>query len=204
MKKVLCFGDSNTYGYIPSTHKRYDKNIRWTGVLQNLCGSYFQIIEAGCNNRTAFCNNPVGIMQTGYKILPEFLSADLDYVIIALGINDMQKHYTFTENDIKNGIENLINITRNIVPFAKILLVCPAVLSENVLNSPKFSTMFNEISIQRSYKLDQIYSVIAKDKNCKYLDLNTCTKVSPVDGLHYEPEQHKIIAEEIYHLLLKP
>lgn len=204
MKKVLCFGDSNTYGYIPSTHERYDKNIRWTGVLQNLCGSDVKIIEAGCNNRTAFCDNPVGLMQTGAKIFHEFLSPDLDYIIIALGINDMQMHYKFTEIDIKNGIENLINIAQSIAPEAKILLVCPCALTENVLKSPKFSQMFNQYSIERSHKLNKIYSVVAKEKICKYLDLNTCTQVSTVDGLHYEPEQHKIIAEKIYELLLNP
>ena len=28
MKKILCFGDSNTYGFIPSSGKRYDENSR--------------------------------------------------------------------------------------------------------------------------------------------------------------------------------
>lgn len=204
MKKVLCFGDSNTYGYIPSTHDRYDKNTRWTGVLQYLCEDRFEIIEAGCNNRTAFCDNPVGILQTGAKIFHEFLTPDLDFIIIALGINDMQMHYKFTESDIKDGIENLINIARNIASNAKILLICPSALTENVISSPKFSQMFNQHSIERSYKLNKIYPIVAKEKGCKYLDLNTCTQVSPVDGLHYEPKQHKIIAEKIYELLLNP
>lgn len=201
MKKILCFGDSNTYGYIPATHERYDKSIRWTGILQDLCGDDYKIIEAGCNNRTAFCDNPVGIMQTGYKILPEFLSKDLDYMILALGINDMQMHYTFTEKDIKNGIEHLIDMTRNTIPTCKIILICPSVLTKHVLKSPKFSTMFNEISIERSYKLSPIYSDIALQKKCKYLDLNTCTIPSEIDGLHYEPDQHKIIAQKIFELL---
>lgn len=201
MKNILCFGDSNTYGYVPETHERYDENSRWTGILQELCGNDYFIIEAGCNNRTAFCNNPVGVMQTGYKILPKFLTDDLDTVILALGINDMQMHYNFTDNDIKTGIENLIKITRETVPEAQILLICPSILTGNVLKSPKFSVMFNEDSIERSKKLGKIYSQIAKNENCKYLDLNTCTVLSDVDGLHYDKEQHKIIAEKIYSIL---
>ncbi len=203
MKKVLCFGDSNTYGYIPSTHERYDKNVRWTGVLQKLCGSGVKIIEAGCNNRTAFCDNSVGIMQTGAKIFPIFLSPDLDYIIIALGINDMQMCYEFEEIDIKNGVENLINMAHNVAPCAEILLVCPCVLTKNVLLSPIFSQMFNQNSIDKSHKLPKIYSLVAKEKNCKYLDLNAITQVSQLDGLHYEAHQHKIIAEKIYELLMK-
>ena len=35
-KTVLCYGDSNTYGYNPTTGLRYPRNIRWTGRLQDL------------------------------------------------------------------------------------------------------------------------------------------------------------------------
>lgn len=31
---ILCFGDSNTWGYKPDKSGRYDENIRWTGLLQ--------------------------------------------------------------------------------------------------------------------------------------------------------------------------
>lgn len=33
MKHILCFGDSNTYGYIPQTGKRYPWGVRWTSIL---------------------------------------------------------------------------------------------------------------------------------------------------------------------------
>ena len=42
---ILCFGDSNTFGYNPTNGLRYDKNTRWTGVLQNLLGDNFNVIE---------------------------------------------------------------------------------------------------------------------------------------------------------------
>ena len=35
MKEILCFGDSNTYGLIPKTNGRYDREVRWTGLLQD-------------------------------------------------------------------------------------------------------------------------------------------------------------------------
>lgn len=52
MKKVLCFGDSNVYGFIPKNGQRYDKNTRWTGILEQYSHNKFDIIEAGCNNRS--------------------------------------------------------------------------------------------------------------------------------------------------------
>ena len=33
MKQILCFGDSNTWGLIPKTNKRYEWGVRWTSLL---------------------------------------------------------------------------------------------------------------------------------------------------------------------------
>lgn len=35
MKEILCFGDSNTYGLIPGTTSRFDRDTRWTGILES-------------------------------------------------------------------------------------------------------------------------------------------------------------------------
>lgn len=185
MTKILCFGDSNTYGYIPQTGGRYGKNTRWTGILSN----YFEVIEAGANNRNAFSDSP--------KLLTEYMKANPDVVILAIGINDTQK---FFNTDIKDAIEKLIDIA---LP-TPVILVAPSILGENILKHPIFSTMFDETSIEKSKKLPEIYLQIAKNKGCKFLNLNTIVQPSTIDGLHYGPEQHKIIAEKIYELLLNP
>lgn len=197
MKKVLCFGDSNTFGFIPGSGKRYDKSTRWTGILAAYGAEDFQIIEAGCNNRTAFTENPAGVQQTGYKILPSLLTQDLDCVILNIGINDLQKIYTTTPDNIKNGITNLIKIVKEKSPDAKILLVSPAVLTQNIFNGG-FSTLFDEASIEKSKTLAQIYAEIAKKENCGFLDLDKFTKVSKLDGLHYEPEEHQKAANLLF------
>ena len=41
---ILCFGDSNTHGYNPKDTTRFEKNIRWTGILQNLLGEKDYVI----------------------------------------------------------------------------------------------------------------------------------------------------------------
>lgn len=187
MKKVLCFGDSNTYGFVPSTFGRYDKNTRWTGILAN----NFEVIEAGANNRTAL---------ESIKLLPEYIKTNPDIVILAIGINDTQFQHNLSETDIKNAIEKLVDM---ILP-TRVILVTPSVLTENVLNSHIFSTMFDKTSIEKSKNLPEIYAEIAKTKFCQILDLNSIVEPSQIDGLHYEPEEHKIIAEKLAHLLLNP
>ena len=52
MYNILCFGDSNTFGTNPSGG-RWDRNQRWTGILQQRLGSDFYVIEEGLGGRTA-------------------------------------------------------------------------------------------------------------------------------------------------------
>ena len=58
MKTILCYGDSNTYGYNPVTGGRWPEDIRWTGRLQQLLGNKYKVIEEGCNGRTTIYKAP--------------------------------------------------------------------------------------------------------------------------------------------------
>lgn len=197
MKKILCFGDSNTYGYIPNNGARYDKNTRWTGVLSLLSHGKFEIIEDGCNNRTAFAANPAGKIFTGYEILPELLTDDFDAVVLAIGINDTQFLYNLSSIEIASGVEKLINIVKVKSPQAKIILVAPSILTEDVLNG-NFACLFDRTSIEKSRQLPLLYQKIAEKQNIEFLDLNSVAKTSSLDGLHYAPEQHLKIAQVIF------
>ena len=44
MKNILCFGDSNTWGYTPGTAVRYDIHTRYTGVMQDELGAEYRIL----------------------------------------------------------------------------------------------------------------------------------------------------------------
>ncbi len=197
LKKILCFGDSNTYGYIPNNGARYDKNTRWTGVLSLLSHGKFEIIEDGCNNRTAFAANPAGKIFTGYEILPELLTDDFDVVVLAIGINDTQFLYNLSSIEIASGVEKLINIVKVKSPQAKIILVAPSILTDDVLNG-NFACLFDRTSIEKSRQLPLLYQKIAEKQNIEFLDLNSVAKTSSLDGLHYAPEQHLKIAQVIF------
>ena len=199
MKKILCFGDSNTYGFVPQSGLRYDINTRWTGILQTLCNNEFEITEAGCNNRTAFIDNPAGINQTGYKILPEYLKTNFfDIIILAIGINDLQRFFNPTLNEFEQGMEKLIQITKNLSPKSKIILICPSKLNLAGINNGIFSYQFDKISVEKSGKLSPIYKSLAEKYKCHFIDLNNIVDVSPLDGLHFSAESHKKIAENLY------
>ena len=51
-KRILCFGDSNTWGYNPVGGARYDDETRWPMRMQHVLGNDYSVIEEGLNGRT--------------------------------------------------------------------------------------------------------------------------------------------------------
>ena len=58
-KNILCFGDSNTWGFPPDCGARYDRKTRWPGVLQDALGDAFYVIEEGLPWRNTVWDDPV-------------------------------------------------------------------------------------------------------------------------------------------------
>lgn len=203
MKKIICYGDSNTFGFNPKDGSRYDKNVRWTGLLSGILGSDYEVKEEGCNNRTAFFENPDGLIQSGQSYLAHCLEKyqDFDIFILALGTNDLQKFYDINEQIVIEGLKNHIPKITACNPNARIVLVSPVLLSETVL-SGAFSHQFNEKSIKASIWIQNIYKNFADKNGLEIVDLNKVIFPSSFDGLHFDPKEHKIIAEKLAEQIL--
>ncbi len=195
MKNILCYGDSNTYGYDPKTGERYDENTRWTALLQKFLINEWNVIEEGCNNRTAIFDNECGVEQTGARYLPTCLAkyTDIDTILISLGANDLQKFFDHSDENIKKGMSDLIKIVREYDRRMRIIIVAPPKLSLAVLTG-NFSNQFDEHSIRQSLKMKQLYTQISLEEFCETLSLDDVVKVSEVDGLHFDIDAHKKIA----------
>ena len=190
MKKILCFGDSNTYGFNPKNFNRYNKNERWSGILKD----NFDILECGCNNRSIFNNiNELNSILT----LPKYLTNDLTHVILQVGINDLQFQYNI---DLKTFEIKLKELLELIKPNVKIILLCPNAINECITNS-YFAQLFDKSSIEKSKNLYEIYEKIANEFKCDLVNLNNITTTSNIDGIHYNIENHEKIADCISKLL---
>jgi lysophospholipase L1-like esterase len=68
---ILCFGDSNTWGFIPgSDADRYTADVRWPGVMQSALGVGYKVIEEAQNGRMTVWDDPMepGISKCGMEI----------------------------------------------------------------------------------------------------------------------------------------
>ena len=101
MKTVLCYGDSNTYGYEPLSGTRYPKEQRWTTILQNRLGAEYEVVPEGLNGRTTAYDRPDFVWKNGFPYLAPCLGTNkpLDYVIFMLGTNDCNADLNLSEDD---------------------------------------------------------------------------------------------------------
>lgn len=198
MRQILCFGDSNTYGYIPGTGKRYTNKERWTGLLQQSLRNNAEIIEEGVVGRTTVYEDARRPGLNGSELLPGVLKnhTSLDTIILMLGTNDCKTIYHASPEEIGNGIEYLLNQIKESAPAAKIILISPILLGERVWEK-EFDPEFNRNSVEVSKGLKRVYSSIAKKYGADFLAASDYANPSEVDQEHLTVEGHRSLANAL-------
>ena len=202
MKKILCYGDSNTFGYNPCDASRYDEHTRWTAILQNILGDEYEVIEQGMCDRTGIADNDKGLAFSAQKHFPAcmFEVKEVDILVLWLGTNDLQFKYNLPLEKIEKGLEKLIKIAQD--NTEKIVLIPSVELSDNILDG-YFRCQFDNISVLKSKEMSKIFTKLSEIYNLEYFDINKFVKPSETDGLHYDAEGHRIIAQKLSEFLLK-
>ena len=154
------------------------------------------------NNRLGFLNSLCGFEFSAINHLPKLLESlsEVDFLVLAVGTNDLQYAYNANLETIEQGLSKLLNLVKN--KCKKILIIAPVILDEKILRG-NFSCLFNNTSVNKSKKLPQIYKKIAEITECYYFDFNEIIRPSDIDGLHYDENSHKIIAETLSKFLLQ-
>ena len=112
-KRILCIGDSNTWGYIPGSGERYEKNVRWAGKLAQILGENYEVIEEGMNGRTTAFTDKIepGTSALDY-LYPCLISQfPLDYIIVMLGTNDTKTRYGVNIVEIGYGLDEVLPVS---------------------------------------------------------------------------------------------
>lgn len=199
MKQILCFGDSNTFGYIPGNGQRYPWGVRWTSILNEKLGlENYRVIEEGLCGRTTIFEDPLRDGRRGVDILPTVLEthAPVDLVVLMLGTNDCKSVYGATAEIIGKGISNLIAQIRAYAKTSKILLISPIHLGEQVWKK-EYDPEFSPASIEVSKGLAGVYQRIARKEQADFLDASVYTSPSSIDQEHLTEEGHRLLAGAI-------
>jgi lysophospholipase L1-like esterase len=192
MKRILCYGDSNTWGYNPVTQERFDKHERWTGQLSRVLGSDYEVIEEGLNGRTTVWDDPIEGYKNGREYLIPCLESHkpLDLVIILLGLNDLKKRFSLSAFDVAEGAGVLVQIVQRSDAGIRggapqVLLLAPPPVGKLTA----FAEMF-EGAEAKSQKFAEHYRRVASELGCPFLDTSTVVASSDLDGIHFERSEH--------------
>jgi len=203
MKKtrILCFGDSNTWGYMP-TGGRYDDETRWPMRMQRVLGEKYTVIEEGLNGRTTVFDDPVeGGYKSGAAYLPVCLMSHnpLDAVVIMLGSNDTKQRFGMNAKTIGEGIMQLVRLARlyavneNGEP-PRIIINAPAPFLDTIMQAGH-GPCFGPQSIGVSFDLIKEYERVAKLLRCDYFDASDSAEVSSIDAVHLTRNGHLRLGE---------
>ena len=200
MTTILCYGDSNTYGYDPRDGMKYPADSRWPGILKKLLGPSFHVVEEGCNGRTTVFTDPAEEWKNGLTYLKPCLNSHkpIDILIIMLGSNDLKKNYHASAADIADGAGELVRVAKEFLAVKQgfvpeIILVSPPLIGEGITESP-FSESFDATAIERSKQFSDEYRRVAEVTGCIYFDAAPVAIASDIDSLHLSPESHKALA----------
>ena len=208
--RIVCFGDSNTWGYNPETGSRYDDDVRWTGRLQNLLGAAYTVVEEGQNGRTIAIDDPAEGEKNGSKTIVPIMESQnpFDLLIIMLGTNDMKRKFSYVSMEIAGEMEQFLEKVRCFMKYhmandPKILLVAPPYVGENIRNSWLGDSFGYEEAIEKSKGMAEWYRKLADMFECDFIDMAQYVKASECDSIHLTAQGHEIVAEKLYEYIMQ-
>lgn len=198
--RILCIGDSNTWGYNPMDGFRH-KN-RWTRVLAKLMPEH-EIIEEGLNGRTILSIDPVMPERCVINGLRMILMSHkpVDMVIIMLGTNELKNIFPCKASFIAQGIEGCVKLIldknmweRFYVP--EILVVSPILIrDEMVTNGGAFAAEFDQTSVRESKLVAEELKKVCEKYQLEFMDAALYAEASLIDNIHMDAENHQKLGE---------
>jgi lysophospholipase L1-like esterase len=213
MATVLCYGDSNTWGFDieswdprgPVGDTRFPPELRWPGILAAELGGGHRVIEEGLNGRTTVWDDPVeGEHRNGLRYLLPCLEshAPIDAVVLSLGINDVKVRFSAPASDIASGAARLARLVlgsglgpKGLAPF--VLLIAPFPLGEGIRSSPFGEMLGYESGVEKSRLLAPSFEVEARALGIGFLDAGKVVVAHPRDSIHLSAASHRALGAAV-------
>lgn len=177
--KILCIGDSNTYGYDPRSYfgSRYPAEVRWTDRL-----SGHDVINCGVNG--------AAVPREYGRHLGLVRLHEPELVTVMLGTNDLCSGSSAEDIAHRMGlfIESLNDTGK------QILLISPPVLQFG-------DWVMDEDILEESQTIGDQYRKLAGEKGCRFADAGEWDIDISFDGVHFSPEGHARFAEKLEEIL---
>ena len=176
--RILCIGDSNTYGYYPRGYfgDRYGAEDRWVDLLARQTDH--EIINVGANGRE-IPRNPYAL-----RLLTEH--APVDTFLVMLGTNDLLQGAT-----AEVAAARMDNFLTPLLPHCnRILLVSPPPMKHGAWVS-------SDELVTESIRLAEEYRAVANRLTIPFVDTTDWHIELAFDGVHFTETGHHTFAENL-------
>ncbi len=201
MQQILVYGDSLSWGIIPTTRQRLPFDVRWPGVMENRLhaqGQSVRVIEDCLNGRRTVWDDPYKPGRNGLDGLAQRIEihSPLALVILMLGTNDFQSMHPHTAWHAAQGIAALVAAIRQApiepgMPVPPILVVAPP-----PIGVPKGPIALKFLGADaKCIGLADAYREVTAALDCLFFDSGAVTAASRVDGIHLDDDQHATLGE---------
>lgn len=193
--RILCIGDSNTWGYDPENQTRY--KWRWTKILDNLIED--EVIEEGLCGRTCIAVDQMNFEKCGFYSLKEILKhyPAIDCVIVMLGTNDFKTSFHFRAENVSEGYRQYIQYIKAHY-HCHILMISPITFGQGIIErNDGLCAEFNAMSYNESLKLAPLIYHVCMEENVCFLDASKVAVASLYDDIHMNQQGHYLLAKTI-------
>lgn len=177
--KVICYGDSNTYGFDPRSYfgDRYPADVRWVDLFAERTG--WSVINAGENGRS---------IPRGAVPVPE----DTERILVMLGSNDLLQGA-----DAETTALRMEHFLRQLqVGKDRLLLIAPPPMQRG-------AWVPDAALVDESLRLAERYRVLAERSGIRFADAGTWNVELTFDGVHFTENGHRAFAVGLYEFLQK-
>ncbi|HIY01548.1 MAG TPA: lysophospholipase [Candidatus Blautia faecipullorum] len=190
---IVCYGDSNTYGYDPRSMAggRYGKSVRWTGILDT--ETDWRVLNHGVNGRSI--PHTLSQLRFACEQVENWSREEAPvWIMVMLGTNDLLQEPRFTAEDaaarMESFLERLAGTDAAGRKAFRLWLVSPPGMRLG-------AWVEEERLCRESERLGSAYQKIANKLGIRFTDAGKWKIPLLFDGVHFSEEGHKIFAEEI-------
>lgn len=199
MRRILIYGDSNTFGTGPmrdlSDDPIFSKSDRWAGVMAQALGPDWDVVVEGLPGRTTVHADPIeGAHLNGLATLLPILASHrpIDLLILALGTNDSKHRFGLTAQDIALGVARLVREAANTGYVAQTLVLCPPAVAER----GDLAQIFRGAPTRCAGLAAQM-ARFAAENDAAFLDAGAHIAVDPLDGVHFSKDSHATLGQVV-------
>lgn len=190
---IICYGDSNTYGYDPHDRKegRYPKDIRWSGILDR--ETDWTIENHGMNGR-CIPHTVSSVKFACEQVRNWHRHPNSVWLWVMLGTNELLENPEFTAHDTAKRMERFLKRLMEEAGFTsrkmRIRLIAPPLMQQG-------EWVDSQRLWDESRKLGEEYRKTAERLGIAFTDAGKWNIPTIYDGIHFSEEGHRNFAAEI-------